>query len=126
MIGSENWVRMAEYVKGEIYESLLSRVAEDTKSGAGQYFTPRALINAIVERIDPQPNKTIVDPCCGNGGFLLSTKSHIEKNNDLDKNQKEFLKNETFAGYELVRSTYHMCLMNLFLHNIGSLTSEVK
>lgn len=125
MIGSENWVSMAEDVKGEIYESLLSRVAEDTKSGAGQYFTPRALINAIVECVKPKPMSKIVDPCCGSGGFLLSSKSYIEQNYKLDKNQKEFLKNEAFAGYELVRNTYRMCLMNLFLHNIGSITNDV-
>ena len=115
MIGSENWVSMAEDVKGEIYESLLSRVAEDTKSGAGQYFTPRALINAIVECVKPQPGKTIVDPCCGSGGFLLSAKSYIESNNSLNAEEKKKLKFETFYGWELVRATYRLCLMNLFL-----------
>ncbi len=125
MIGEENWTSMTEDVKGEIYESLLSRVAEDTKSGAGQYFTPRSLINAIVECVRPEPNKTIVDPCCGSGGFLLSAKDFIENNYDLDREQKTFLKEKAFAGWELVRNTYRLCLMNLFLHNIGSMTGEV-
>ncbi len=125
MIGEENWTSMAEDVKGEIYESLLSRVAEDTKSGAGQYFTPRALINAIVECVSPKPEKTIVDPCCGSGGFLLSAKNFIEHNYTLTKDQKLFLKEKTFRGWELVRNTYRLCLMNLFLHNIGSMTGEV-
>ncbi len=125
MINSENWVSMAEDVKGEIYESLLSRVAEDTKSGAGQYFTPRPLINAIVECVAPAPMKTIVDPCCGSGGFLLSAKSFIETKYNLNKNEKIFLRDKTFKGWELVRNTYRLCLMNLFLHNIGSLTGNV-
>ena len=125
MIGSENWTSMAEDVKGEIYESLLSRVAEDTKSGAGQYFTPRSLINAIVACVRPQPGKSIVDPCCGSGGFLLSAKEFIEDNYTLNRDQKAALRDETFRGWELVRNTYRLCLMNLFLHNIGSMTGEV-
>ncbi len=125
MIDSENWVSMAEDVKGEIYESLLSRVAEDTKSGAGQYFTPRSLINAIVECVEPKPNKTIVDPCCGSGGFLLSAKAFIEEKYELNKDEKTFLKEKAFRGWELVRNTYRLCLMNLFLHNIGSMTGIV-
>ena len=125
MIGSENWVSMAEDVKGEIYESLLSRVAEDTKSGAGQYFTPRALINAIVACVRPMPGKTIADPCCGSGGFLLSAKSFIETNYKLNSAQKRKLKFETFRGWELVRATYRLCLMNLFLHSIGDINGQV-
>lgn len=125
LIASENWTSMAEDVKGEIYESLLSRVAEDTKSGAGQYFTPRSLINGIVACVRPQPDKTIVDPCCGSGGFLLSAKEFIENNYTLDRDQKVALRDKTFRGWELVRNTYRLCLMNLFLHNIGSMTGEV-
>lgn len=125
MIGSENWVSMAEDVKGEIYESLLSRVAEDTKSGAGQYFTPRSLINAIVKCVKPQAGKTIVDPCCGSGGFLLAAKSYIETHFDLTSEKKKDLKFKTFRGWELVRATYRLCLMNLFLHSIGDLNGQV-
>ena len=67
MIGNENWSSMSSDVKGDIYEGLLQKVAEDTKSGAGQYFTPRALINAMVSCVQPEHGKTIVDPCCGSG-----------------------------------------------------------
>jgi type I restriction enzyme M protein len=70
MIGEENWVMMGADVKGDIYEGLLEKNAEDTKSGAGQYFTPRALIKVMVECIRPEPMKTIADPACGTGGFF--------------------------------------------------------
>ena len=69
MIDREKWVSMSSDVKGEIYEGLLQKNAEDVKSGAGQYFTPRALIQAMVACIRPEPMKTIADPCCGSGGF---------------------------------------------------------
>lgn len=121
MIDAETWTAMSSDVKGDIYEGLLQKIAEDTKSGAGQYFTPRPVINAMVKCINPSPNKTIVDPCCGSGGFLLSAKKHIEENNDLNEEQKNFLKYETFRGWEIVQSTYRLCLMNLFLHNISDI-----
>lgn len=124
MIGDENWTSMSEDVKGDIYEGLLSKIAEDTKSGAGQYFTPRSLINTIVKCVSPKPNQTIVDPCCGSGGFLLSSKDFIEHNYALNKSEKEFLKFKTFRGWEIVRNTYRLCLMNLFLHNIGDMNGE--
>ncbi|MFT4143176.1 MAG: class I SAM-dependent DNA methyltransferase [Mobilitalea sp.] len=119
MIDAENWSSMSSDVKGDIYEDLLQKIAEDTKSGAGQYFTPRPLINTMVKCVRPEPQKTIVDPCCGSGGFLLAAKAYIEKNNILDKTQKSFLKFNTFRGWEIVQSTYRLCLMNLFLHNIS-------
>lgn len=121
MIDAENWSAMSSDVKGDIYEGLLQKVAEDTKSGAGQYFTPRALINAMVKCVQPEPGKTIVDPCCGSGGFLLAAKSYIEdpENYTLDTDQKRFLRFNTFNGWEIVPSTYRLCLMNLFLHNIS-------
>ena len=74
MIDSVSWNEQSEDVKGEIYEGLLAKIAQDTKSGAGQYFTPRALINVIVKCADPKPGKHISDPCCGSGGFLLAAK----------------------------------------------------
>lgn len=121
MIDAETWSAMSSDVKGDIYEGLLQKVAEDTKSGAGQYFTPRALISTIVKCVQPKPGQTIVDPCCGSGGFLLAAKAYLEdpENYQLDADQKRFLKNETFYGWELVQRTYRLCLMNLFLHNIG-------
>lgn len=123
MIDAENWVSMSTDVKGDIYEGLLQKNAEDTKSGAGQYFTPRPLIQAMVECLRPEPMKTIVDPACGSGGFFLAAQRYIASNYNLDRDQKEFLKNETFHGWEIVRNTYRLCLMNLFLHNIGDIYS---
>ncbi len=123
MINKEQWNTMAADVKGEIYEGLLEKNAEDTKSGAGQYFTPRTLIKAMVECIQPKPKKTIADPACGTGGFFLASYDFIAKEK-LDKAQKEFLKYDTFFGNEIVANTRRLCLMNLFLHNIGDIESE--
>lgn len=124
MINLESWVVMGADVKGDIYEGLLEKNAEDTKSGAGQYFTPRALIRAMVECIRPEPMKTIADPACGTGGFFLAAYDYIVKNNQLDKAQNQFLKFKTFFGNEIVASTRRLALMNLFLHNIGDIDSE--
>ena len=127
MIDGEKWVSMSSDVKGEIYEGLLQKNAEDIKSGAGQYFTPRPLIRAMVRCVRPEPMKTIADPCCGSGGFFLAAQSFIAdpENYSLDREQKEFLKNETFYGNELVGMTFKMALMNLYLHNIGDIYGNV-
>lgn len=127
MIDKENWVSMSTDVKGEIYEGLLQKNAEDVKSGAGQYFTPRPLIRAMVECIRPEPRKTIADPCCGSGGFLLAAQSYLSdpKHYTLDREAKEFLKRDAFRGWEIVPVTFKLSLMNLFLHNIGDLYGEV-
>lgn len=126
MIDRENWVSMASDVKGVIYEELLQKNAEDIKSGAGQYFTPRPLIRAMVECIRPEPMKTIADPCCGSGGFFLAAQAFLADptHYQLDREQKEFLKKETFYGNEIVAATYKTALMNLFLHNIGDIYSN--
>ena len=127
MIDKENWVSMSTDVKGEIYEGLLQKNAEDVKSGAGQYFTPRPLIRTMVECIRPESRKTIADPCCGSGGFLLAAQSYLSdpKHYTLDREAKEFLKRDTFRGWEIVPVTFKLSLMNLFLHNIGDLYGEV-
>lgn len=127
MIDKENWVSMSSDVKGEIYEGLLQKNAEDIKSGAGQYFTPRPLIRAMVKCLRPEPMKTIADPCCGSGGFFLAAQDFITNpdNYTLDRDQKEFLKKETFYGNELVPTTFKMALMNLYLHNIGDIYGKV-
>lgn len=125
MIDKEKWVSMSSDVKGEIYEGLLEKNAEDVKSGAGQYFTPRPLIKAMVKCLRPEPMKTIADPCCGSGGFFLATQSFIADTWILDREQKEFLKNESFYGNELVATTFKLCLMNLYLHNIGDIYGNV-
>lgn len=126
MINDEKWVVLGADVKGDIYEGLLEKNAEDTKSGAGQYFTPRTLIKAMVECIRPEPMKTIADPACGTGGFFLASYDFIsdEKKFKLDKDQKEYLKFKTFSGWEIVPDAARLCLMNLYLHNIGDLNSE--
>ena len=124
LIGKENWNVIGADVKGEIYEGLLEKNAEDTKSGAGQYFTPRALIRAMVECVRPEPMKTIADPACGTGGFFLSAYDFLVANHALDREQKGFLKFKTFFGNEIVAGTRRLALMNLFLHNIGDITSD--
>ncbi|MFA4995414.1 MAG: class I SAM-dependent DNA methyltransferase [Bdellovibrionales bacterium] len=124
MVGETEWVTMGADVKGDIYEGLLEKNAEDTKSGAGQYFTPRALIKAMVECVRPEPSRTIADPACGTGGFFLAAYDYLVGHADLDKKQKEFLKHETFFGNEIVAGTRRLCLMNMFLHNIGEIDGE--
>src|SRR6266700_2670567 len=124
MVDSTDWVMMGADVKGDIYEGLLERNAEDTKSGAGQYFTPRALIKAMVHCVRPEPGKTIADPACGTGGFFLAAYNFLVATYQLDKNQKGFLKHDTFWGNEIVANTRRLCLMNMFLHNIGEIDGE--
>ncbi|HEX2531403.1 MAG TPA: class I SAM-dependent DNA methyltransferase [Burkholderiaceae bacterium] len=124
MVNETQWVTMGADVKGDIYEGLLERNAEDTKSGAGQYFTPRALIRAMVECVRPEPMKTIADPACGTGGFFLAAYDFLVEAHKLDKKQKDFLKHETFYGNEIVASTRRLALMNMFLHNIGEIDGE--
>ena len=124
MVNETQWVTMGADVKGDIYEGLLERNAEDTKSGAGQYFTPRALIKAMVECVRPEPNKTIADPACGTGGFFLAAYDFLVSTHQMDKNQKAFLKHETFFGNEIVAGTRRLALMNMFLHNIGEIDGD--
>ena len=125
MIDAESWISLDADTKGDLYEGLLQKNAEDTKSGAGQYFTPRALIEAIVACVRPEPMKTIADPACGTGGFFLGAYSWLTRPGArLNKRQKEFLRDETFYGNEIVPGTRRLCLMNLFLHNIGELDGE--
>ena len=128
MVDDVQWVSMTADVKGDIYEGLLEKNAEDTKSGAGQYFTPRALIRAMVECVRPEPGKTIADPACGTGGFFLAAYDFITnpEHYSLDRRQKEFLKHETFHGNEIVANTRRLCLMNMFLHNIGEIDGGVS
>jgi type I restriction enzyme M protein len=125
MVNETQWVTMGADVKGNIYESLLERNAEDTKSGAGQYFTPRALIRAMVECVRPEPNKSIADPACGTGGFFLAAYDFLVATHPtMDKAQRAFLKHETFYGNEIVASTRRLALMNMFLHNIGEIDGD--
>jgi len=124
MIDSEQWLVMGADVKGDIYEKLLEQNAQDVKSGAGQYFTPRPLIRAMVECVQPQPMKTIADPACGTGGFFLAAYDYLVTHNKLDKEQNKFVKLHTFFGNEIVAGTRRLALMNMFLHNIGDIDSD--
>ena len=119
LIGKENWSAMSGDVKGDAYEGLLEKNAEDVKGGAGQYFTPRTLIDAIVDCIQPTPGETVVDPACGTGGFLLAAHDYLTQHHDLDREQKRHLRFEALRGIELVPNVSRLCGMNLFLHGIG-------
>jgi len=119
LIDKEQWSALDADVKGDAYEGLLERNAEDTKSGAGQYFTPRALIRAIVDVMRPAAGQTIMDPACGTGGFLLAAYEYISSHHKLDRKQKAFLKTEALHGVEIVESAARLCAMNLLLHGIG-------
>ncbi|MBA4136176.1 MAG: DNA methyltransferase [Opitutus sp.] len=124
MVDDVTWTTLDADTKGDIYEGILEKNAEDTKSGAGQYFTPRALIKAMVACVAPEPGKTIADPACGTGGFFLSAYDYLVKQRTLTPAQRRFLKNETFHGNEIVAGTRRLCLMNLFLHNIGEIDGD--
>ena len=120
LINEEHWISESIDVKGEIYESLLQKNAES--SGAGQYFTPRPVIQAMVECIQPKPFQKIADPSCGTGGFFLGALSYLNSNSKkLNSKQEDFLRFKTFHGWEIVPSTARLCLMNLFLHGVGDL-----
>lgn len=122
MVDETQWVTLGTDVKGDIYEGLLERNAEDTKSGAGQYFTPRPLIRAMVECVRPLPGKTIADPACGTGGFFLAAYDFLVATHlEMDREQRAFLKHDTFFGNEIVAGTRRLALMNMFLHNIGEI-----
>ena len=118
LIDEENWSSKDTDIKGDIYESLLQKNADN--SGAGQYFTPRSVITAIVNCIQPKPEEMISDPSCGTGGFFLGALEFLSKKR-LNPKQKRFLKFDTFHGWEIESSTARLCLMNLFLHGIGDL-----
>ena len=117
LIDAEVWQGLDFDVKGEIYEGLLEKNAADTKSGAGQYFTPRPLIEAIVACVRPRVGETVCDPAVGTGGFLLAAHDAM-KGGDLDRDEQDRLAQETFHGWEIVDNTARLCAMNLFLHGI--------
>ncbi|HEY4273619.1 MAG TPA: class I SAM-dependent DNA methyltransferase [Candidatus Udaeobacter sp.] len=130
LIDKEEWSSLDTDVKGDAYEGLLQKNAEDVKGGAGQYFTPRPLIRAIVDVMQPQPSEgglpfTICDPACGTGGFLLIAHDYVRNHNKLDKKQLTFLNTEQLRGVELVDSVARLCCMNLVLHGIGSDATHV-
>jgi type I restriction enzyme M protein len=123
LIGKEQWMTLDVDVKGDAYEGLLAKNAEDVKSGAGQYFTPRALIQAIVDVMRPTADIRVADPAAGTGGFLLAANEKM-KSADLDPDQKKFLRDDALRGWEIVDATARLCAMNLLLHGIGTPEGE--
>lgn len=118
MVGEENWYMMEGDFKGAIYESILEKNGQDKKSGAGQYFTPRALIKAIVEVVNPKIGETVADPCCGTAGFLLAAYDHM-KGQSKDIETQQFLKNDALFGADNTSLVVTLASMNLYLHDIG-------
>jgi type I restriction enzyme M protein len=118
LINDETWLGMDIDVKGEIYEGLLQKNAEDVKGGAGQYFTPRQLIKAMVEVMQPKPGMRINDPACGTGGFIIAAHNYLSADPQLDLEQKRFLRFKTFTGKDIVDGVVRLCVMNLYLHGI--------
>ncbi len=120
LIDKENWSASGVDIKGDAYEELLSKGAEDVKSGAGQYFTPRPLIEALVDCVDPTPADTVVDPAAGTGGFLLTAHAHAQRDaGNLTPDERAHLRDSFVRGIELVDGTARLAAMNLLLHGIG-------
>lgn len=127
LIDGETWMGLNVDVKGTIYEGLLERNAGEVKSGAGQYFTPRPLIEAIVDCMDPEPTETVHDPACGTGGFLLSAYEHMRKKPAAnDRAVARRLREELLSGHDIVAEVVRLCAMNLYLHGIGGAASPVS
>lgn len=129
LIDREQWVMVGVDVKGDTYEGLLERNAQDTKSGAGQYFTPRPLIDAIVDCIRPTPGETIIDPACGTGGFLLAAHAFLtDPTNypDLTREDRDHLRLDALRGVEIVQGVTRLCAMNLMLHGVGPTPQELE
>ena len=118
MVSEENWYMMEGDFKGAVYESILEKNGQDKKSGAGQYFTPRALIQAIVEVVNPKITETVADPACGTGGFLLAAYEHM-KSQSKDIEKQQFLKNNALFGADNTSLVVTLASMNLYLHDIG-------
>ncbi len=118
------WIGIGVDVKGQIYEGLLERNASEVRSGAGQYFTPRPVIDAIVECVAPRIGETVCDPACGTGGFLLSAYDHM-KGQSQDRDRLRELRHTSFTGVDIVDEVVRLCAMNLYLHGVGSESSPV-
>lgn len=126
LIDGETWIGIGVDVKGAIYEGLLERNAGEVKSGAGQYFTPRPLINAIVDVVNPQVGETVHDPACGTGGFLLSAYDHMKVQSAAqDRANQRKLREKSLSGVDIVDEVVRLCGMNLYLHGIGNGESPI-
>jgi type I restriction enzyme M protein len=121
-IDALDWYDAKEEGLGDLYEGLLQRNAEEKKSGAGQYFTPRPLIDCMVALVKPRPGELVQDPALGTGGFLIASDRHIKARTDnlfdLPERAQEFQRKEAFYGMELVQDTHRLALMNAMLHGI--------
>ena len=124
MVAEEDWYMMEGDFKGAIYEAILEKNGQDRKSGAGQYFTPRALISAIVDVVDPHIGETVADPCCGTGGFLLAAYEHM-RTQSRDVARQKFLKNDALFGADNTALVVTLASMNLYLHDIGVSKSPI-
>lgn len=124
MINEEQWLVMDGDVKGAIYESILEKNGQDKKSGAGQYFTPRSLIQTMVDVAQPKIGETVCDPGCGTGGFLLAAYDYM-KNQSQDKAKRDFLRNKALHGYDNTALVVTLASMNLYLHGIGTDRSPI-
>ena len=124
MVAEENWYMMEGDFKGAVYESVLEKNGQDTKSGAGQYFTPRPLISAIVDVVVPKIGETVADPCCGTGGFLLAAYEYM-RTQSRDVEKQKFLKNDALYGADNTALVVTLASMNLYLHDIGVSKSPI-
>jgi len=125
LIGSETWLGLDVDVKGAVYEGLLAKNATETKAGAGQYFTPRPLIKAMVDVMRPSPEMTLTDPACGTGGFLLAAYEYMRKQTN-DKLEIKALKEDKISGNDITPLVVSLCTMNLYLHGIGGNVPPIK
>ena len=124
LINEEQWLVMDGDVKGAIYESILEKNGQDKKSGAGQYFTPRALIKTMVDVTRPRIGETVSDPACGTGGFLLAAYDYM-KDQSQDKGKQDFLRNEALYGIDNTALVVTLASMNLYLHGVGTDRSPI-
>ena len=126
LLDKERWMILSADIKGDAYEGLLERNARDTKSGAGQYFTPRPLIDGIIECLAPQPGETMIDPACGTGGFLIAMFLYIVAHfREMTREQRDHLRHQALHGTDIVQSVIRLCAMNLLLHNVGPTAVQI-
>lgn len=122
-INKLDWYEAREEGLGDLYEGLLEKNASEKKSGAGQYFTPRVLIDVMTELIKPELGDRCFDPACGTFGFMIAANNYVKSNHDyytLDERQQDFQINKAFSGVELVHETHRLALMNAYLHNVNA------
>ena len=125
MVDAQDWLSLDIDTKGAIYEGILEKNGQDKKSGAGQYFTPRALIKAMVDVTNPKIAETVCDPACGTGGFLLAAFDHMKRESQ-DRRKQMFLKTEALTGCDITPLVVTLASMNLYLHGVGIDSSPVK